>query len=125
PAAFEEAVDLTRCSFAEWKRRTHAERLPLIVVAAEQMGAYEVSSGKGGQRQRLSAILGDLQIPFLDLYPEFTKRGDVADARLKFEGHWSPVGHEWAAKSIFEYLKRDGYLTIGNKGASAKQSSSR
>jgi lysophospholipase L1-like esterase len=108
PPAFEEAVALTRCSFQEWKRLAEREGLPLIAVAAPGLTGTE--SDKTGYLQRVLSILDESKIPLLNLYPEFVKRGNVPDAHLKFDGHWTVTGHRWAAEAISDYLGREGYL---------------
>ena len=120
PPVFEEAVDLTRCSFAEWQSQIKRDGIPLVVALAENIEAFRPAADNG-QLKRISAILDELRIPWFNLYPEFAKRGDVKDASIKFDGHWSSVGHKWAAESIFEYLKREGYLRPREEGASKIQ----
>jgi hypothetical protein len=110
-------VQLTRCSFAEWKRLAEQNGLPLVVVVAAAVRGYEPAIEKNGQTQRISGILGDLNVPLLDLYPGFIKRGSMIDAHFKFDGHWTPTGHKWTAEAIFEYLKREGYLQRREKNA--------
>jgi lysophospholipase L1-like esterase len=108
PPAFEEAVELTKCAFAEWQRETAADGLPLIVVAHEQVTAPWQKTR--GQVARLRAILEELRIPLLDLYPINVKRGDMTELRFKHDGHWTALGHRWAAEAIFDFLNSGGYL---------------
>ena len=117
PRAFEEAVQLTSCSFAEWKRLAAEGGLPLVAVVVAAMRGYQPAIEQNGQFQRIFRILEELNIPLLDLYPEFIKRGNMADAHFKFDGHWTPTGHKWAAEAIFEYLKHEGYLQPREKNA--------
>jgi hypothetical protein len=120
PPAFEEAVLLTRCSFTEWKRLAEQDGLPLVVVVVPAVRRYEPAIEKNGQFQRISGILADLKVPLLDLYPEFIKRGNMVDAHFKFDGHWTPIGHEWAAEAIFDYLKHEGYLQSREENAASR-----
>jgi hypothetical protein len=100
PPAFEEAISLTKCAFAEWKKLAAEDRFQLLVVAAEQVD----QPNRPGQINRLKAMLEDLNIPLLNLRPEFLKRGDLRSASWQFDGHWNPTGHRWAAEAIVEYI---------------------
>jgi lysophospholipase L1-like esterase len=110
PLVFEDAVRSTKCSFAAWKSDLERDRVPFVVALAENVHAYRPPT-ENGQLIRVAKQLNELGIAWLDLYPEFAKRGKVDNAKLKFDGHWSAVGHAWAAESIVDYLKRGGYLT--------------
>jgi len=112
PPAFEEAVDLTKCALQEWQTLAKQDGFSLIVAATENVATrylIDVPETRG-QIFRLQRILNELQIPLLDLHPEFAKRGDLQTARWKFDGHWSPAGHRWAADSILQFLMRSGLL---------------
>ena len=100
PPAFEEALTLTKCAFAEWKKIAAEDGFSLLVVAEERV---ENPNGMG-QIKRLKTMLDELDLPLLNLRPEFSKRGDLSAARWKFDGHWTPIGHRWAADAIFDYL---------------------
>jgi hypothetical protein len=83
----------------------------LIAVLAENVQSGAPSgAAESWQVKRFAQILDELKIPWLNLYPEFAKRGDVNAARIGFDPHWNAQGHQWAAESIFDYLKREGYL---------------
>jgi lysophospholipase L1-like esterase len=111
---------LTRCSFVEWKRLAEQYGLPVVAVLVPAVRGTDATTEKNGQFQRISEMLGELGIPLLDLYPEFMKRGNLVDAHFKFDGHWTPTGHKWAAEAIFDYLKREGYLQNGRKSAATR-----
>ncbi len=104
PPAFEEALTLTKCAFAEWKKIAAEDGFSLLVVAEERV---ENPNGMG-QIKRLKTMLDELDLPLLNLRPEFSKRGDLSAARWKFDGHWTPIGHRWAADAIFDYLSAKG-----------------
>ena len=110
PPVFEEAVELTRCSFTEWKRLAERDGLPLVVIVVPGVRGYEPDVENNGQFQRIFGIMAELNIPLLDLYPEFIKRGRMVDAHFKFDAHWNSTGHQWAAEATFEYLKRERYV---------------
>jgi hypothetical protein len=106
PPVFEEALTLTKCGFAEWKKLAARDGFSLLVAAVEQVE----QPSSTGQIDRLRQILDELGLPLLNLRPEFAKRGDIDTARWKFDGHWTPTGHRWAAEAIAEYLDRHDML---------------
>ncbi len=112
PPVFEEAVELTRCSLLEWKAHSGADRFSLIIVAAENVtaGGFVDHPNSRGQITRLRDLAQELDIPLLDLFPEFVRRGSIADARWKFDSHWSATGQSWAAAAITDYLEKNAYI---------------
>jgi lysophospholipase L1-like esterase len=112
PPAFEEAIDLTRCAFALWKKETDQDGVPLVVMAVQHVTGYGIVQNppKTGQIDRIRSILADLKIPLLDLYQATANKGHWLDAQLKYDGHWSLQGHRWAAEAILEYMIKGGYL---------------
>jgi len=101
PPVFEEAIDLTRCSFAEWKSQIEKDGIRLVAILAENVEAGRPANPgepkQNGQMIRISSILDELRIPWLNLYPEFVKRGNPKDAIVQFDGHWNRTGNKWAA----------------------------
>jgi hypothetical protein len=102
PPAFEEALVATRYSFAEFKRHAEQDGFKLLVVATDTV----TGSGKPefDQIRRLRSILDDLNIPLLDLHPEFVARGGLDKAHWAHDGHWNATGHLWAAEEIYKFL---------------------
>jgi len=51
-------------------------------------------------------------VPFVDLLARFEKRGgpDLARVHLKWDGHWSALGHEWAAEETAHFLVEESDL---------------
>jgi lysophospholipase L1-like esterase len=122
PPAFEEAVELTKCSFQMWKQEADGIGVPILVVATQHVTGYGLIKRppKTGQIDRLRTMLSQLQIPLLDLYQATAASGDWREARWKYDGHWNPVGHRWAANALSDYLKQQGYLERpGERAASA------
>lgn len=47
------------------------------------------------------------EIPIIDQYDHtFRRGGKIADAHWPHDGHWNPIGHQWAAEALLEYLQR-------------------
>ena len=53
------------------------------------------------------ATVREAGLPLFDLYPEFVSRGDPMAARWKYDGHWNPTGHSWAAEGIASFLLQE------------------
>ncbi len=111
PLVFEEAVELTRCAFAAWKRRAEQDGFQLIVLATDNVTKGPgMRNPKYGQIYRLQMIAQELHLPLLDLYPIFLNRGGPELARWKHDAHWNPTGHRWASEALIDYLNRGRYL---------------
>jgi hypothetical protein len=106
PPVFEDAIASTKCAFAEWKRLSEADGFSLLVVATEHVETEHST----GQIDRLKAILDELGLPLLNLHREFARHRDRSASRWKFDGHWTPTGHQWAADAILSYLKKHQML---------------
>ncbi len=121
PPAFEEAVELTKCSFQMWKQEADGIGVPILVVATQHVTGYGLVKRppKTGQIDRLRTMLSQLQIPLLDLYQATAASGDWLEARWKYDGHWNPVGHRWAANALSDYLSEQGYLERPDKRAAS------
>jgi len=111
PPAFDEAVELTKCAFVAWKTLAEKDHFRLVLMATDNVtkGAW-MNNEEYGQIHRLKSISRDLNLPLLDLYPIFSRKGGVAVARWKHDGHWNPIGHRWAADALIDFLTRGGYL---------------
>jgi lysophospholipase L1-like esterase len=111
PPVFEEAVELTRCAFAAWKRRAEQDGFQLIVLATDNVTKGPgMRNPKYGQIYRLQMIAQELHLPLLDLYPIFLNRGGPELARWKHDAHWNPTGHRWASEALIDFLNRGRYL---------------
>ncbi|MFB9265942.1 hypothetical protein ACFFWD_22755 [Bradyrhizobium erythrophlei] len=104
PEIYEQAVELTKCSFSLWKEAAERDGFKLLIVATEQVTLPNAT----GQIERLKRISDELQIPLFDVYPAWAKHGDIEVGRFPFDGHWTATGHRWSADAIFEYLISHG-----------------
>ena len=102
PPAFQEALESTAFGIDQFKRRADRDgaRLAILSVTA--------SMGTRGDPQfdRLSAIADARGIPIINEYDYRVSQGhDTWDGHLRFGGHWTSTGHQWAAEAILEWLK--------------------
>ena len=66
--------------------------------------------GKPGDRifDRLHDLAEARGIPVISQRAWIERRGgDVRDAHWPHDGHWSPIGHQWAAEALLEHLKQN------------------
>ena len=111
PPAFEEAIDLTRCTFVAWKALAETDHFRLVLMATDNVTkAGWMKYEEYGQIDRLKNISRELNLPLLDLYPIFSRNGGAGSARWKHDGHWNPTGHRWAADALLDFLTQGGYL---------------
>jgi hypothetical protein len=96
---YEQAVELTKCSFSLWKEAAARDGFKLLIVATDGVTIPNMS----GQIDRLKKISSALEIPLFDLYPAWEKHG-IAGGKFKFDGHWNADGRRWSADAIFEHL---------------------
>ena len=99
PEIYQQAVELTKCSFSLWKEAAERDGFKLLIVATDDV----TIAGKSGQIDRIKALSSELQIPLFDLYPAWVSHG-IPDGKFKFDGHWNARGHQWSADAIFDYL---------------------
>jgi phospholipase/lecithinase/hemolysin len=63
--------------------------------------------------RRLTGILDQTNIPYLDLLPVFRTVAGQPDApplHFLHDGHWTPGGHQLAAEAIASFLKTQNLL---------------
>ena len=87
-----------------------AEALAAVASVEATIGFRMPEDRRGNQMARLRAILAELDIPLLDLGPEFRRRGDPEDATIPNDGHLSPTGHLWVAAALADDIGRRGWL---------------
>lgn len=113
PKIFREALQLTELSLVVFNQEVTNNKSKFLVMS----GAY-LSSEKpqktwgrevddGGLIGKLKGITTKFQIPLLDLYPEFEKRGGVEKTKWKKDSHWNEKGHEWAADALSQYILKN------------------
>ncbi len=80
--------------------------------------AYEVGgvAGRFGLRgQRVGREADALGLPFLDLGETFHARPEPWRASFRYDPHWSPLGHAWAAEDISGFILRHDLLGPGKE----------
>jgi len=112
PPIFEDAIVLTRRALAEWKMLGERDGFKLVVVGSNNMtmdGSAPLAD-RARYARRFQAVSEAVGLPYLDLYPYFAKQSDPKKGHFSIDGHWSPVGHDWASAAIYDFLVRRGFV---------------
>ena len=104
PPFLEEALEYTAFGIDQFKRRADRDGAALAILAITK---YMGTRGDP-QFDRLSAIAEPLDIPVISDYDHIIRQGyDAKDSRFRFDIHWTPTGHQWAAEAVLEWLKEN------------------
>jgi hypothetical protein len=112
PPLFEDAIVLTRHALEEWKMLAARDGFKLVVVGSDNMTRDGTGPFADRERyaRRFQTVSEEVGLPYLDLYPYFAKQSDPKTAHWRIDGHWSPIGHEWASAAIDEFLVSRGFV---------------
>ena len=101
PPVFEEAVEYTAFGIEQFKRRADRDGAALAILSATQ----DMGTRGDPQFDRLSAIAEARDIPVISQYDYIVSQGhDYKNGRWRFDEHWNPTGHQWAAEAVLEWL---------------------
>ncbi len=110
PPVFEDAVGITDHIIKVFKEKTLKDGAKLVIMAnaASLPESPDKMNGRKttdkGYMSRIKKIADQNNIPLIDLNTYFSKRGDLKEARWRYDAHWNKTGHSWAADALFEYL---------------------
>ena len=103
PPFYREALAFTAFGLDEFKERAERDGVGLVILATHKM-SY---SGGGGAFARMNELAAERRIPVVHQADFIYRQGaELRDAELRYNPHWSPAGHQWAAEALLEYLKR-------------------
>lgn len=105
-AIYREGMALTAFALDEFKKRATRDGARLVILRAE--------APEGAPIMEMAAERG---IPIIHL-ADYVRRqgGRMQDARWPKDRHWNPVGHQWAAEALLEYLARNRHVCEGRQG---------
>ena len=102
---FGEAIEFTAFALDEFQRRVAdaGASLWLLLAASRRFQL-------GGAADPLRVIVEDLAeargIPVVSQHDYIVRQGrKPKDGSFLFDGHWNPIGHQWAAEALLERLR--------------------
>lgn len=113
PEAFNEALVFTDYLLAKLDQEVRNNNGQLLVAGAENMhrpigDSHNQLCGRSIDNQLLVKSLTKITkkhaIHFYDLNPDFKAYPDQSKLLFRFDGHWSAIGHQVAAESLYNYL---------------------
>lgn len=126
PPVFHEALANTEEALRQWKQRAEGSGARLVILAShgvetpfwspEPAAAMRRHYDPTRQIRRLRAMADRLDIPVISQV-DYIRRvgGSVARASFAHDGHWSPYGHEMAARAMAEWLTAHPEVCEGRK----------
>ena len=102
PPAAAEAVAATAFALDEFRARAARDRAVLLLFATHALREFP------GPFETLRALAGERGLPVVDQYDYIVRRKGrerLPEAAYPDDGHWTPVGHRWAAEALLEYLR--------------------
>ena len=104
-----EALAFTAFALDEFKKRTERDGATLAVLAS-----HRTLVGSPAQLDRLKEMAKERGIPVIDQADFIRRQGaEPRDAELMRDTHWSPVGHQWVAEAMLEYLQANQAVCAG------------
>ena len=102
----EEAAGFTAFALDQFKERAERDGVSLVILSTYTMGT------RGSfLSDRIRTLAHARRIPIIDQYDYIVNRGErVEAAHWAHDEHWSPIGHQWAAEALLEYLKQNQEL---------------
>lgn len=91
--------------------QVYPDRWSAILARHPKMNDYDWDLE--APNRRLTAILDETNIPYLDLLPVFrtvTGQPDAPPLHFRHDGHWTIAGHQLAAEAIASFLKAQDLL---------------
>lgn len=116
PPVFHQALEDTAVALRAWKLEAQKMGASLVLLATHTLHTHYLPPNPAAARKRgwndqlpmrrLSAIADAEGIPLIDQGGFILRSGgSLEKASFRFDGHWSPYGHETAARVMVEWLK--------------------
>ena len=104
PPFLEKALEYTAFGVEQFKRRTDRDGAKMAILTSTR----HMGTRGDPQFDRLSVIAEAHGIPIISEYDYIVRQGYEAEAgRWRYDIHWNPTGHQWAAEAVLEWLKEN------------------
>ncbi len=112
PPVFEEALEYTAFALDQFKARAERDDIPLLILSTHTMGT------RGNWNfDRMNALAKEQGIPVIDQTAYIHRQGgQIENAHWRHDRHWTPLGHQWAAEALLEYLKANQHICRDQHG---------
>lgn len=96
-------TEFTAFALGQWQRRTSRDGVGLVALTTYTLGTRGDPLFDG-----FSRLADSLGVPVIDQAGFILRHGaELADARWRHDYHWSPQGHEWAARATLDWLEKN------------------
>ncbi len=101
----------TAFALDQWLERTRRAGASLVVLASHTMRTTEWTIVQEDQLDWLARETAKRGIPLIDQLDYVARSGGgVQDLHWRYDGHWNPQGHQWAAEAMLEWLERNPHV---------------
>ena len=102
PPIYQDAIDFTGFALDEYKKLAERDGFSLVILSSHSMRAKN-----DRLHNHLEGLARSRNIPIIDQYQYIVDAGhNIKDAHFPHDYHWSPMGHQWAAEALFNYLQK-------------------
>ena len=115
PPIFKEALEFTAFALDQFKERVEEDGVSLVILSTTTMGTQG-----NWNFDRMHALAKARDIPVIDQTDYILRQGgQIQDARWKHDSHWTPIGHQWAAEALLEYLRENQHICCTRNATSS------
>ena len=101
----------TAFALDQWLERTRRAGASLVVLASHTMSTTEWTILQERQLDWLARETAKRGIPLIDQFDYVARSGGrLPDLHWRYDGHWNPQGHQWAAEAMLEWLERNPHV---------------
>ena len=99
----------TAFALDQWLERAQRAGASLVILASHTMRTSDWAlDGGESQFDWLAREAAKRQIPMVDQFDYIARNGIlVSNAHWKYDHHWNPQGHQWAAEALLEWLEQN------------------
>ena len=101
----------TAFALDQWLERTGRAGASLVVLAAHTVRTTAWTTSDESQFDWWARETAERAIPLIDQFDYIARSGGrLQDLHWRYDGHWNPQGHQWAAEATLEWLERNVHV---------------